>query len=96
MRFHAFAMAAAIACGAAFAISPAEWTVLALAIGIVLTAELLNTAIEAAVDLVTTEYAEQARIAKDAAAGAVLIASVAAVVVGAVMFGPRFWFVISQ
>jgi len=71
-----------------------EWCVVALTIGAVLAAETANTALEAIVDLVSPEYHEQARIAKDAAAGAVLIVAVCAVVVGVLIFGPPViaWF----
>ncbi len=59
-----------------------------LAAGLVLTAELLNSALEATVDLASPEHAELARDAKDMAAGGVLIASTFAVVVGLALLGP--------
>jgi diacylglycerol kinase (ATP) len=61
----------------------------ALAVGTVWTAELANTAIEALTDLVSPEYHPLAGKAKDVAAGAVLMAAVAALVVGLLIFGPR-------
>ncbi|MBZ9713025.1 diacylglycerol kinase [Deinococcus multiflagellatus] len=60
----------------------------ALACGLVLGLELLNTALEALVDLASPEVHPLARIAKDTAAAAVLLASLSALVVGAVTFGP--------
>ena len=69
----------------------AEWAILALTIGVVLTAELINTAIETVVDLVSPEHHSLAKTAKDAAAGAVLVSAVASIVVGAVILGPRLW-----
>ncbi len=60
----------------------------ALACGLVLGLELLNTALEALVDLASPEVHPLAKIAKDTAAAAVLLASLSALVVGAVTFGP--------
>jgi diacylglycerol kinase len=68
--------------------SPAETGVLLLAIGLVLAAEALNTAVEAVVDLASPEYHELARVAKDTAAGGVLLAAVMAALVGLVILGP--------
>ena len=51
----------------------------------------MNTAIESVVDLVSPEYHELARRAKDCGAGAVLVFAVVALVVAAVVFGPRAW-----
>lgn len=68
-----------------------RWSILALTIGGVWTAEMLNTAIEAVVDLLSPEYHDQARIAKDVAAGAVLLMSLTAIVVGVCILGPPLW-----
>jgi undecaprenol kinase len=70
-------------------ISAVDWACVATAIGLVLTAETLNTAIEALVDLSTEEVHPLAKAAKDMAAGAVLIASLAAVGVAAAVFLPH-------
>ncbi len=69
-----------------FPLTRSEWAVLLLTLGLVPTAEAINTAIEKAVDTATSERRETARIAKDAAAGAVLLAALAAVAVGAALF----------
>lgn len=70
-----------------------EWLVLLLCFGAVLTAEAFNTAIETAIDLCSPEYHPLARIAKDAAAGAVLISALISVAVGVLLyFHPqRLW-----
>jgi len=68
--------------------------VLALTIGVVFAAEIINTAIEAVVDLVAPEFHPLAKIAKDAAAGSVLVLAVAAVVVGLLILLPTLWRVI--
>ena len=89
MRIHSAAAVAAITLGWLTAISLFEWLALVVVIAAVFTAELLNTAIEAAVDLAVAEYHPLAKIAKDAAAGAVLIAAVASVVIGMMIFLPK-------
>lgn len=66
-----------------------EFMLLFFAIALVLISELLNTAIEKTVDLVTEEYHEFAKIAKDIAAGAVLVAAINSVIVGYLLFYER-------
>ncbi len=73
----------------ALGVSPVEWCLLAFAIGSVIGAEMLNTAIESTVDLVTSDRHPLAERAKDLASGAVLVVSIAAAVVGFIVFGPR-------
>lgn len=63
-----------------------EFLILFLSITFVLVAELINTAIESAIDVVTTTYDPMAKIAKDVAAGAVLVAGINAIVVGYLIF----------
>lgn len=91
LRFHALATVAVIGLGFYFGISRAEWALVALAVGTVWTAELANTAVEALTDLVSPEYHPLAGKAKDVAAGAVLLAALAALVVGALIFAPHFF-----
>ena len=85
----------AIVLGIALRIDPVEWCAIAICIGVVLGGECVNTAIEAVVDLVSPDYHELAKRAKDCAAGAVLICSFASVAVAAFVFLPRiihlFW-----
>lgn len=89
-RVQLAAGAAAVALGAFFRISAGEWIAVALCIGLVLGGECANTALEAAVDLASPGRHPLAKRAKDAAAGAVLLFSLAAAVIGAVVFLPRF------
>ena len=65
-----------------------HWAILILAMGIVWLAEFINGAIEAAVNLSVSEVHPMARVAKDVAAGAVLIAAVVAVLIGLLILGP--------
>ena len=82
-----FTLAAAVLVAAvAFGVSRLELMVLLLAITFVLVAELVNTAIEAAVDVASTSFDPMAKLAKDIAAGAVLIATLNAVAVGYLVF----------
>ncbi|MDF2684597.1 MAG: diacylglycerol kinase [Brevibacillus sp.] len=60
-------------------------------IGLVTSLELVNTAIEAAVDLASPDWHAKAKIAKDAGAGAVLVAAIASVVIGCFIFGPPLY-----
>ena len=66
-----------------------EWLTLTLMITIVLAAEGVNTAIEAAVDLASPTYHPLAKIAKDVGAGTVLLTAVASVIVGLLLFLPH-------
>ncbi len=82
-----FTLAAAVLVAAVgFGVSRIELMVLLLAITFVLVAELVNTAIEAAVDVASTSFDPMAKLAKDIAAGAVLIAALNAVAVGYLVF----------
>jgi len=69
--------------------SPVEWAVLAGIITLVLLGEMLNTVVEAAVDLASPGYHPLAKVAKDVAAGAVLLTAIGAVVGGAFLFLPH-------
>ena len=89
MRFHAAAIIAVIGMGWYCGISWVEWAVLALTIGMVLAAEIINTAVEKTVDLITLERMPGAGLAKDLAAGAVLITAAISVIVAALVFLPH-------
>lgn len=80
---------AAVILGIGLRISAAEWAVIAVCIGSVLGGECLNTALEALVDLASPDYHELAKIAKDCAAGAVFICSIASLFVAAFIFLPK-------
>jgi diacylglycerol kinase (ATP) len=89
MRIH-FAAAVAVIVGAvAVGVSKIELIALLLAIAFVLVAEMINTAIEGAIDAATTSFDPMAKLAKDIAAGAVLIASVNAVAIAYLVFAGK-------
>jgi len=87
-RIHACATAVVIAAGGIAGVSPAEWSLLVLAVMAVWTAEAFNTALEFLADAVKPEHHPLIKQAKDVAAGAVLISASGAVLIGAVVFGP--------
>ena len=87
LRFHIM-IAVLISIFAYFyKISVMEWAILILTIGAVISAELLNTALEQAVNTATSEILPTAKLAKDAAAGAVLVLAVISLIVGICLFG---------
>jgi diacylglycerol kinase (ATP) len=82
MRFHVLASAVVLVLSLLVGVSKLELAILVLVIMAVFIAEMFNTAIEFAVDLVTREYHPLAKLAKDVSAGAVLVTSIAALAVG--------------
>jgi diacylglycerol kinase (ATP) len=86
MRIHFLIAAAVLVAALAFDVDKLELIALLIAICFVLFAEMINTAVEAAVDVASTSFDPMAKLAKDIAAGAVLIAAVNAVAVGYLVF----------
>ena len=72
-------------------IKPVEWALIVLAVAIVWTAEFINTALEAVVDLASPQHHPLARVGKDVGAAAVLIASLASILIGLLVLGPPLW-----
>ncbi|MDQ2968567.1 MAG: diacylglycerol kinase [Actinomycetota bacterium] len=89
MRLHFAAAVAVIVVAVAVGVSKIELSVLLISIAFVLVAEMINTAIEGAIDAATTSFDPMAKLAKDIAAGAVLIASVNAAAVGYLVFAGK-------
>ncbi len=86
MRFHFFTVVLVLSVGLLLRLGRVEMCLLFIVVSGVLVAEMMNTAIESVVDMVTQTYHPLAKLAKDIAAGAVLIASVTAAIVGSVLF----------
>ncbi|MFL6017696.1 MAG: diacylglycerol kinase [Gaiellaceae bacterium] len=86
MRIHFAVALAVLIAGLAVDVSRLELIALLLAIAFVLIAEMINTALEAAIDVATTSFDPMAKLAKDIAAGAVLIATVNAIAIGYLVF----------
>lgn len=91
---HIIATVLVIVFGIIFHLSVIEWALCVLAIGLVIATELINTSIEAVVDLVSPEYSNLAKIAKDTAAGAVLVFSITAIILGLIVFVPKIMLII--
>ena len=88
IKVHYIAALAAILGGLFFGISKVEFLIILLVSAQVICLEMVNTAIERTVDLVTSEYHIYAKIAKDVAAGAVLVAAIFATIIGGIIFLP--------
>ena len=70
---------------------PRDWAVLILTVAMVFSAEFVNTAIEAVVDLASPDKHPLAKIGKDVGAAAVLVAALAAILIGLLILGPPLW-----
>jgi diacylglycerol kinase (ATP) len=88
-RIHVSAILAVSTLGWCLGINPTEWMILILCFGSVLSAEGMNSAIEALTDLVSPEYHPLAGKAKDLAAGAVLILALMSIIIGGIIFIPK-------
>jgi diacylglycerol kinase len=87
-KIHVVITTAVILLGLWLGLAPNQWAMLAMTVGVVLHTELINTALEAIVDKVAPEFHPLAKVAKDCAAGSVLIVAIAAVLVGLLVLGP--------
>ncbi len=96
MRFHLCAAVVVLGAAVLVGVAPLELAVLLVTITLVLTAELFNTAVETIVDLVSPERHPLAKIAKDVAAGTVLVSAGGAVLVGLAIFLPRIVRLVGQ
>lgn len=90
-KIHALATLIVVALGCWLGLNATEWAILVLTMAMVWVAEAVNTAIEFTVDLASPEQHPLAGKAKDVAAGAVLLAAIAAVVVAGLVLGPHLW-----
>ncbi len=91
LRIHVTIAAAVIIAGFALRISRTEWAIVVTLIVLVISLELLNTAVEALVDLASPVPHPLAKVAKDTAAGAILVAAVGSAIVGLIIFLPCLW-----
>ncbi|WP_170138771.1 diacylglycerol kinase family protein [Oceanobacillus chungangensis] len=88
-RFHLIATSFVVICSFILQISLFEWAIILLTIGLVLVAEITNSAIEAIIDYVRPEIHPAAKVIKDAAAGSVLIAALISIIIGCIIFIPK-------
>ncbi|MBK3493322.1 diacylglycerol kinase family protein [Viridibacillus sp. YIM B01967] len=89
-RFHVLVAIMVISAGWLTGLSQTEWFVIIIVIAIMLTLEMLNTAIERVVDLATSEIHPLAKQSKDLAAGAVLVFACASAIIGILIFLPKW------
>ncbi len=88
-RIHIATSLLVIAASIFFDVNPFEMGILGVMIVLVMVTEMINTAIENMVDLISKEYSENAKIAKDISAGMVLLSSMGAIIVGFLIFTPH-------
>jgi diacylglycerol kinase (ATP) len=95
-RIHLAALALVILLGILLGLSPAEWCIVMLASGLVLSMEAVNSSLESLVDLISPDYHELAGKAKDLAAAAVLITAIFAAIAGCIIYGRHFLIFFSE
>ncbi|MBC8054776.1 MAG: diacylglycerol kinase family protein [Sphingobacteriaceae bacterium] len=88
-KFHTFSALIVIALGWYFKLNLNEWLWIATAIGLVVVAELFNTALEVLVDLVSPDYNVKAGIVKDLASAGVLLTAILSAIIGLCVFVPK-------
>ncbi len=91
MWIHSLIAAVVFVLGLWLKLSLQDWAIITLTAALVFTAEFINTSIEAIVDLATEEHHPLAKIGKDVGAAAVLVAALAAIIVGFLVLGPPLW-----
>ena len=91
IKIHICAMILVIISGIILKISKREWIICIILFGLVISAELFNTAIETAVDIAMPEKDPRAKKAKDVSASAVLVLAIAAAIIGLMIFIPKLY-----
>ncbi len=90
LRYHFYSAVAVLVSSYILGVERTDFLVISIAVILVLLAEMINTAVEYVVDMISTEHSEKARVAKDVAAGAVLITAFGAAVLGYIILFPYF------
>lgn len=88
LRIHLVIALTVVILSIFFRINRYEMSILGIVILLVISSEMINTAIEEMVNLITSEHKKEAKIAKDVAAGMVLVAAVGSVIIGSIVFTP--------
>lgn len=88
LRIHFIVALAVLMLSIFFKVTPYEMSILAIMVLLVILSEMINAAIEEMINLITQEHRKEAKIAKDVAAGMVLIAAVGSVIIGSIIFTP--------
>lgn len=95
-RVHLAVSGVVVALGAWLRLSRLEWAFIVLAIALVFAGEMLNTVVELVIDIASPDPNSLAKHAKDVAAGAILIAAIAAAATGLIILGPPLWAQLSR
>ncbi len=90
MKIHVSIATLVVILGLLLPLSKIEWFSIIIIISLVISAEIFNTAIETVVNLVSPKYNELAKKAKDLSAGAVLVLAICSVIIGLIIFMPKF------
>lgn len=90
MKIHVSIATLVVILGLLLPLSKIEWFSIIIIISLVISAEIFNTAIETVVNLVSPKYNEFAKKAKDLSAGAVLVLAICSVIIGLIIFMPKF------
>lgn len=96
IRIHLFVSLIVIVCGCIFEISILEWIIICFAIGLVISLEIINSAIENLSDFVSPEFNQLIKKIKDLSAAAVLISAISSVIIGILIFAPKIIHLISN
>jgi diacylglycerol kinase len=91
MWLHLLAAVGVVALGLWLKLAAGEWVAIVVAIGLVISAECVNTALERLADRVSREHDPLIKQAKDCGSAAVLVLAITAAVVGGIVFGPKLW-----
>ena len=91
MKIHVLAVILVTFFGFYFQISTVEWMVCIILFGIVISAEIMNTAVETVVDIAMPEKNDKAKLAKDLSAGAVLVLAIISVIIAVLIFLPKIF-----
>lgn len=89
LKIHFIATVVVIVLSVILSLSTVEMGIIGITILLVIASEMINTSIEEMVDLITTEHRKEAKIAKDVAAGMVLVSSVGSIIIGLLIFTPH-------
>ena len=90
-KIHLLASILTVGLGLILGINSAEWCIVTMSIFLVFSAEAFNTAIEKLSDITQPEHDERIRVIKDVSAGAVLLITISAIIIGLIIFLPKFY-----
>ena len=90
LKIQVMVMIFVIAVGLIVRLSNFEWIICIILFGLILSAELFNTALEKTLDYINEDYSNEIKFIKDASAGAVLVLAIASAIIGLIIFIPKF------